>query len=274
MNNICHICEQSIGLSESILLVNWSHIHRSCYNFLINPEFTESKDLSVLYSQWRVLQSKIETQSWVIDSFSRLFNTEKKSLYLSLTEELSRNQQEVIALEKIVNEMRNTIKKELSKVYDFWYERPPDWSDRQESVHKIFHRKCCSCWSYKFLQVHHRLPINNWWAHNLENLILLCRDCHEDKHGWADFKWKYKTNSEESIFMGRLRKIDEAIKNSKDLYFHYKKYEGEASIRKISPIWTKMDGTSLCVFWYCHLREDDRVFAIRRMTEINIMERV
>ena len=33
------------------------------------------------------------------------------------------------------------------------------------------------------LHVHHILPINHGGDHHIDNLISLCRDCHEEEHG-------------------------------------------------------------------------------------------
>jgi len=60
----------------------------------------------------------------------------------------------------------------------------------------IYERKCCEvCGSIKLLQVHHILPrsSNPELALDIENLMLLCKDCHkkihsEDKYNFGEKK--------------------------------------------------------------------------------------
>lgn len=270
MSNLCLICNHNIGYDDSILLVNWLEIHKSCYQYCLNPTFKESSDLERLYLDRQRLESSINEEKWIFSSIWRIFDSKKKDILFNLEQQLSRLTYEIFPLEQSIRNQRDSIKKALTKIYDVWYERPPDWEERQNKVKALYHYNCSLCWSYNNLQVHHMLPINKWWWHDLDNLVLLCRSCHEDEHGNVDFSWPYKNPSSKSVFMGRLEKIKHAIKSNTDIHFHYKKFEWEESIRTITPKWIRQEWRSLCVFWYCHLRKDERVFAIHRMTKISI----
>lgn len=270
MINNCLICWWNIGNDNSLLLINWTEIHKSCYEFCCNPKFTEEEELKRLYTDKEMLEKRITEDSWIFNSIWRFFNWNKKDLFYNLEQQLWNINKQIIPIEKKLKELYKNTNDVLIKVYDIWYERPPDWEHRQNKIKSLYHNQCSICNSTKFLQVHHMLPINKWWSHDLDNLILLCRNCHEEEHGNADFSWNYKKNSWKSIFMGRLEKIKQAINNSSDIHFHYKKFEWEKSTRTISPEWLRQEWKSLCVYWYCHLRKDERIFAIRRMTEIEI----
>ncbi len=92
-------------------------------------------------------------------------------------------QKECTLLENILNDKHSIIKDKLEKIYDIWYERPPDWSNRQDTVKSYYNYRCCSCQNRYNLHVHHILPINHGGDHHIDNLISLCRDCHEEEHG-------------------------------------------------------------------------------------------
>jgi 5-methylcytosine-specific restriction endonuclease McrA len=56
------------------------------------------------------------------------------------------------------------------------------------------HHKCRGCgkdmdWSYEWIDVHHVVHRGKGGSDDLDNLILLCRDCHNNQHPEKRVKW-------------------------------------------------------------------------------------
>lgn len=57
------------------------------------------------------------------------------------------------------------------------------WEKIRIIILKKYNFCCCSCKSTKYLNVHHKTYDNHFNEHNhLEDLEVLCRDCHKKKH--------------------------------------------------------------------------------------------
>lgn len=66
--------------------------------------------------------------------------------------------------------------------YDDGY--PPDWSWRRRAVLERDHDRCRFCGCHpESPQVHHLVWLADGGTHSLNNLILLCSDCHAEEHG-------------------------------------------------------------------------------------------
>lgn len=76
-----------------------------------------------------------------------------------------------------------------SEKYDDWSKGyPPDWGERREKVLNRDNYRCQSC-EEKFvpenqvkLDVDHEIPKSDGGSHSLDNLQVLCRQCHSAKH--------------------------------------------------------------------------------------------
>ena len=82
-------------------------------------------------------------------------------------------------------------------------------------------RRCVECWSISYLAMHHRIfrsktnhylqrfleekkieyeesyrkELILWWMNDRQNLVRLCRSCHEKVHnGFKDLRWKYENS--------------------------------------------------------------------------------
>jgi len=64
------------------------------------------------------------------------------------------------------------------------YLRSEDWQDRRQQVLSRDRRRCTKCNSPHYLQVHH-LTYSRVGKEEMEDLITLCRNCHEKEHGIA-----------------------------------------------------------------------------------------
>ena len=65
-------------------------------------------------------------------------------------------------------------------VYD-QYLKSKEWSDIREPVLRKYNYQCAICYGTSILQVHH-LTYKNIGHENMEDLICLCKSCHEKTH--------------------------------------------------------------------------------------------
>ena len=79
---------------------------------------------------------------------------------------------------------RETLKNSLSKIYEHFWDLPPDWEWRRQQIIKITGGKCQACnrrrsGSVVPFHVHHKIPKSKKDGnHSLDNLQLLCEICH------------------------------------------------------------------------------------------------
>lgn len=56
------------------------------------------------------------------------------------------------------------------------------WFKTRKKVFEKYGRCCSMCGSVQNVEVHHIIPIKEGGTNELENLIPLCRDCHQEIH--------------------------------------------------------------------------------------------
>lgn len=153
-------------------------------------------------------------------------------------------------------------------IHERWPTYPPDWDSRRERVLKRAGRECEECGEREDeLDVHHKTPIAQGGLHSPENLICLCRDCHERAHGrtLGDFS---PTAKGESAYSRRMAFLAEAMRDGTSVRFHYRDQKGRETDRVFSPkAWETRHGVQ-CVKGYCHLRKSNRTFIVRRMSKV------
>ncbi|MDY7081592.1 MAG: HNH endonuclease, partial [Halobacteria archaeon] len=79
---------------------------------------------------------------------------------------------------------------DYSPKYDDWSsdEYPPDWEERKRIVRNRHDHRCQNCGAKYLpendvlLDVDHKIPKSKGGSHSLDNLWLLCRECHAKKH--------------------------------------------------------------------------------------------
>lgn len=69
-----------------------------------------------------------------------------------------------------------------------------DWHSRVMDVFIRDEHACRGCgkdmdWGYEWMDVHHIVKRGDGGSDNLENLILLCRDCHNKQHPEKQVQW-------------------------------------------------------------------------------------
>jgi DNA repair exonuclease SbcCD ATPase subunit len=216
------------------------------------------------------LERKVSLSESLTHKFKVFFGGEKIDTE-SLRAEIRGLKSENEKLEKRISSLRT----QIISLYDFWPETPPDWQKRKHLVQQSSGGSCQRCGtSHIEKHIHHRIPVSRGGSHKIENLEQLCVKCHSQAHHGRNVSTKNKEINavNRPVFSDRLEQIKYAIENKLIISFNYQKYYGDKSRRSINPEYLEQKGKSLCVAGYCHLRKADRIFAIKRMTGVKIVE--
>ncbi|MBL0226085.1 MAG: HNH endonuclease [Geobacteraceae bacterium] len=212
----------------------------------------------------------IASHKSLVSAFSRLFgNSDNK-----INEHNNRHKLVTSNLDS-ARKSFNEARKQLISLWDYWPTYPPDWGERSSNIREG-QIKCEKCRKKTDRShVHHIITLSQGGSNKDGNLERLCEQCHSKKHGGRELD-KISTGTNNSRFENRLEIIEQAIRQKKTISFHYEKYGGESSNRKILPTKIenyehyKNDGNTLCVEGHCYMRNARRVFAIKRMTRLRI----
>lgn len=140
---------------------------------------------------------------------------------------------------------------------------PPDWISRKKMILERADYECEECGEFEDeLHVHHKHPLGEGGNNSLSNLQCLCKECHEEKHG----------RKTEGIWVKRKDAIQKAIADKEDVEFDYTSQEGEKTHRKITPQRFENRHGWLHVKGFCHLRNAERTFNIRRMRNLKVKD--
>ena len=155
-------------------------------------------------------------------------------------------------------------------IHEHWPTYPPDWDVRRERVLKRAGWECEECGEREDeLDVHHKTPISQGGLHSPDNLICLCRDCHERAHG-RTLGAPSPAVKKERAYSRRMALLAEAMRGGTAVRFHYRDQKGKETDRVFSPkAWETRHGVQ-CVKGYCHLRKSNRTFIVRRMSKVAV----
>lgn len=274
----CLICTTYVNSGE--ILVNGETFHKICFNRLMDEIARldqiiqiNNNDIFQLYRELNGLIIKIKKSRGMFNQFKKAIGTsflDENDLWQKREKiEIKINESKGI-LQSKENEYSSLITK-LTHIYDYWPTYPPDWDHRTAQIRDEV-LNCQICNGYGRVHVHHKNPIRNGGNHRIENLVLTCEKCHGEIHERDFSVEEFKDSSRISQFAERLTLINTAIDNNKELFFHYRKFSGEKTKRTFKPEIIERIGRSLCVRGYCYLRNDKRVFAIRRMSKVRFNE--
>jgi len=258
----CVICAGPCSGGE--LLSNGTMYHARCHESLRELQLRLEDQIDFGNREAAVITKRIE---WEQGLFGRLWR------FLAGGEsELPRLQKHLAEVNIITiraSETRAQSVAVLTSLYDAWLTYPPDWEARRAAVLSRS-ATCAQCrrWS-RSLHVHHRIPISRGGSHRATNLIVLCETCHSDQHGSRTFQ--YDMAPKIGAFSQRIALLEQAIQERKAVHFRYRKWTGEMSTRTVDPSAFKVVGESLCVVGYCHLRNAERTFAVKRMSGVNLV---
>lgn len=275
MEFLCMHCKLPVS-EDDIYLLNGKAIHKTCMSLVKSEDIEFDERIDKLEEEIETITTKRAERARESKKIKNLFNGKLKS---EISELGTKAYHLRSALKEFTDKKRDIIsqrKSRLFHVYGFWPERPPDWHKRSSLI--LSEQECCQeCGAFETEKhVHHKIPISKGGNHTPHNLIVLCRECHESEHGGRNLsKYRSDFNSKanhESAFQKRYSLLREAANDQVAVKFSYRKYSGERSIRVFYPDSFEKVGTSLCVRGYCTLREDERIFAIRRISRLKIVE--
>ena len=295
-------------LSEIRYLSNGMFYHSTCLDRLEqsitqNPHLDQINSIS---SQIANLRQQLILENSISRKIFRFFSSDHSSIG-QIQLQINLLESNLNDLQQKVDDFIRPKLNLLTEIYDYYIGQPPDWGSRTAPIRQT--RECSKCGrketSYSKLEfhIHHVVPLRYGGSNKLDNLIYVCSKCHSKLHNKKFLNYKYKTDThrarhdeydvpkEEKVysFENNLKKINDAIKMNKLIRFHYTKIDGTVTKRIISPeeityveynensnifVTTKSkphEKSNLCVRGYCFLRNDERLFAIRRMKYLKVL---
>ena len=164
------------------------------------------------------------------------------------------------------------------------------WQEVRWCVHIDRGGECEKCESAEDLHVHHKIPVRAGGDNSMNNLLLLCRSCHEKEHhvyeksGFDRFKhsidyFKYIMNPPsmpddygKREYDSKTMIIKKAISNNRDLKIEYRKPTDKCYVaRRVTPEDIYADNSRMYLKAYCHLRKAGRVFRVSRMKSVEML---
>lgn len=140
---------------------------------------------------------------------------------------------------------------------------------------------CEECGSDGKLIVHHILPVSMAGSDDFDNLLLLCHECHLNKHNHKFSETGY--NSDRKISK-KVLEIQKAIEEEKIMTIRYQKPNFDIiENRTLGSTTTKRDIKPLRYFEkdgkyyieaYCFLRNENRIFKISRISSYKIKKQL
>ena len=265
----CPICSSFID--EGAYLANGSLVHRACLVNLQASVQTADDNVNRDREALASLKRERDSQATFFGQFKAAIRGSKKD-----PQELDKLVNDVQRNLKELEETAVSRKATATAIYDLLLDYPPDWRERTKAVHDR-DDVCTSCGRSRDLQVHHVTPLGRGGTNRIENLTLLCERCHRREHNVRSFSGRGITSGAGTAFAERIQVISRAIKAGADVEFLYRKPTEESFHKRVvtpfqlTEVNHEHDSeTTLCLKGFCHLRHDDRHFALKRMRSLRI----
>lgn len=271
----CLICgTEEIDLS----LTDGRSLHRGCAAVL--SELVEVGE-ALLHMRTQLREAKQERESFFGTVSALLGSSRLDEKVTGLRSELTRLEVQERELRDEFEGTRAFVDPEavLEDIYDFWPDYPPDWEDRKAELRLLKNGRCETCRTADYLQAHHKVPFWQGGSNKLDNLELLCIDCHGKEHG-KDFR-RDGFDEHQSKLTDKEEFIASAIREGRKISFMYKKWDDDAGRpakrgqrRTIMPERfvdvesSRRTGFTRCVEGHCELRNAKRRFATHRMYKV------
>jgi 5-methylcytosine-specific restriction endonuclease McrA len=268
--SICCICRAACVGGK--VLTNGEVFHESCYEELrergnsTRDAIEEKKD--EIASIERGVRGPFAVLTMIADFlFGRKSGVEKRKRHLlCLRDELQH-------LNEILREELNSRLQNLTDLYDFWPEVPPDWDDRRCDAIDTG-ENCADCGRSesrsKPLHVHHVVPISEGGSHKPSNLIVLCERCHSRRHSGRTFTYSGKATN---AFSKKINIINSAIEHGALLDFRYRIQNGNKDHHIIKPTKLCRDGETMCLVGFCYLSDQKRTFRLYRISALKMLDK-
>lgn len=261
----CLLCGKNGNNIE--ILLNGDSYHSNCY-YTITSEIDRIYNIEAqLIYNGNAIKNKIQASTLYSNKLIQIFFTRSNfSTHKLLCELKSKFISNTCLLAEVKYELE-TRQNKLTRLYDNWFERPPDWENRSKA-YLANKPRCELCGSVDFLHVHHKIPISKGGNHVPENLQTLCEMCHSIKHGSRIFS--YQTTESTSPFKKKKDILQLAINTNSIIKFKYVDMNGEVSYRTVRPTGFVVPIKNLCVVGFCYSDNDIRHFAIKRITKLTV----
>ncbi|WP_197054398.1 HNH endonuclease [Nitrosococcus oceani] len=258
--------------SEGVHLSNGGIVHDHCYELIKKRHQSIQEEISAQKDRLRRFKNELARREGI--GFKLL------SIFSKPEVETSKIESSILIIESNISKLLSNhvlLREKVTPIYDYFLTYPPDWEERREKVAHRDGEHCSRCKIWSRLHLHHIRPLSKGGPNKIENLKLLCENCHSREHGGRDFSGEFV--SSETAFYKRVSNIRYAIENNRKIKFGYKKPSDRGYKQRIV-IPTKLTnvehhrnpGSTLCVRGYCELRQAERIFALKRMRGLKVIQ--
>jgi HNH endonuclease len=105
--------------------------------------------------------------------------------------------------------------------------------ERKRQINERYDYGCSECGVGGRLHLHHIRALSQGGTHRLENIALLCEDCHSAAHGGRTFR--YQDRDKPTTIEKKITLINRALSQRKDIRFRYQKPDGSITQRTVTP---------------------------------------
>jgi len=171
-----------------------------------------------------------------------------------------------------------------------------EWMYQRERAFTLYGRKCRECGSKENIDVHHIIiPRAMGGSDELENLEILCRQCHSNIHG-HEIQFKGKSLDECLVVSNKMLILNDALLDKKIVEFDYVGSDGKKSHRVVQPakcefkkpgelefVRAKYSQDKIDEFnkqqprqyfrGFCYTSRANKMFRVSRMSNIKIKEK-
>lgn len=170
------------------------------------------------------------------------------------------------------------------------------WEDVRQKVFEKYGHKCVRCGSIEQIEVHHKIPLKDGGTNDIDNLIPICRSCHQNVHNRkfdASYHkiskyYGFKVSKDKKAKIGFI--IFDTIKRHKRLKIRYVASEfyknKEVTIRIIQPLkigcgldfdneYLRKESQNLDLIYveaFCELRNQIRIFRLDKITILEVLD--
>lgn len=142
------------------------------------------------------------------------------------------------------------------------------WGRIREEVFRRYYECCAYCGSVENLTVHHKQPLSLGGDNDLDNLILLCKECHEAGHGRKFLNRSFESDDDYGMrfrVSEKVKILNDAINNQQGVQIKYTDMNEVRSVRTIHPSKIRRRNRGTYVQAFCDLDKDERIFRLSRM---------
>ena len=187
----------------------------------------------------------------------------------------------------------NNVAKVNAKNEKIYQEEDSTWLNRKDDVFEKYSKKCMNCGATKDIHVHHKISLSKGGTNCIENLIPLCKKCHEELHGYEmnDYTSEVKLNNYYGNAISKSKKksigykICNAINHQCQIRIKYKSgklHSEEITERNILPReillgfecsnemvnQSEYDKYKIFLRAFCLLRNEERLFRLDRILDV------